>query len=617
MAGIEEEIDSRLPYRIGCPTLPVLPVETRTAPQAVATYIPNFNHHVGNIRDILTAYNIEEYGISFVYRVNPGIVPTDRHLTLLLESWYEDGCQDQWVKAVAEIRRSLIPSGIYWAIELIDIRALHRWPHIGPILSTDRDVIEGWSKVLPDFFTTIENRNWVSIDVLHREFPGQSLKRPTVIISARDANDVTWWDTTIPALHQLLQANNFKIDISLLYQEGINLLWNEDSANSIILRDAYEYIIYMGSSCAPLKSKGSGTLGGRIKLQGPSSVLELGLTNYHVLEEALPEQPIPFAPVSDQSYGIAVTPSDNDHNAVVKAMQDYKKDLEKKLGQVSENFEYLTEDDPSWENKRDLIQELGIRISSEDSGIRRRKNFPRHIGNIYAASGYRACRTQRYFAEESDHWALDWCLIRVDKSKSISCELQDVPEIPPEIPPPENQPGNAVLGSIENKTEAPPKPQYYLRNGDEVANYCSISAQKNYQVAKRGRTTGWTRGTISAIDSVVRTQDSGKPITKLSTIQKEFLQGRFGGKEVFVHTITGTAKAPQFLEPGDSGSFILLNEDSTHRGSIVGLGFAANDVSSVSYMMPMDLIVQDIEYVTGGKVIDPQNAGEAVPVPDK
>lgn len=217
MAGIEEEIDSRLPARIGCPKLPVLPVETRQLHQAIDTYFPNFDYHVGNIGNVLAKYNIAQYGTRFVYRVNPGIDAADRYLTLVIISSFEDGCQDQWVKAVAEIRLSLVQSGIYWAIELIDFEMFYWWPPvIQPILSTDRDLIEGWSKVLPDFLTTIENRNWVAIDVLRRYSPLRRTE-PTVIISARDADNDTWWDTTLPALYQLLQANNLDLDIVLLF----------------------------------------------------------------------------------------------------------------------------------------------------------------------------------------------------------------------------------------------------------------------------------------------------------------------------------------------------------------------------------------------------------------
>lgn len=65
------------------------------------------------------------------------------------------------------------------------------------------------------------------------------------------------------------------------------------------------------------------------------------------------------------------------------------------------------------------------------------------------------------------------------------------------------------------------------------------------------------------------------------------------------------------MEPGDSGSFVLLDQASNLPGvSVIGLGFAANDTPLASYMIPMDLVVEDIERATGAKVIKPQYAGK-------
>ncbi|KAF2113620.1 hypothetical protein BDV96DRAFT_601106 [Lophiotrema nucula] len=543
---------------------------------------------------VLAKYKIPEGGIWFAYRVNYGIDADDRYLTLVLLSSYEHGCQDQWVQAVKEIRRELVQAGIYWAIELIDERVFYRSLHTSPILSTDRDLIEGWSKVLPDFHTMIENRNWVSVDVFHREFPSREMQ-PTVIISARDANDDNSWDTTLPALHQLLQANNLKVDIVLLFLQDLKFTTTESAIaegrttpssaitegyvepDPFISKEFYMDTISMGSSCATSSSTRSGTLGGRIMLQKESSIIELGLTNYHVLGDAFIGQTPsagPFPPDLGQSYENAVSPSDRDHETAIQSMRDSLQKAEERYKDLSEKVEYLTENDPGWGR---ISQHTKIASQKQEllvNELELAETSSRHIGQIYAASGFRKCENRRFLKlMQHKDWALDWCLVKVDQQKSISNRLQGVPST-----------------------------AHYVRNRAEVTQYCSISAMQHYEVIKRGRTTGWTKGTLNAIDSTLRMQDYPLPIRKLPTIQGVAFKKKWGGTKKFL----------QFLQPGDAGSLILLDQALNTPGvSIVGLGFAANDDSYASYMIPMDLVIEDIERVTGAKVIEPRNAGKA------
>lgn len=607
-----EEIDSRVPYRVGCPKLPVLPVETRARHQTVETYFPNFDHHISNTRRILAKHNIPDCGILFAPRVNRGVATADHHLTLVLLSQYENGCQDYWVKAVREIRSNLLQSGIHWAIELIDEQVFGGPLHTSPILSTDRNLIDGWSRVLPTFLSTIDNHNWAAIDVLYREFPSRGMQ-PTVIISAVDANDDAWWNSTLPAVYQLLQDKDFEVEILLLFSNGVRLTMNgpsnpedftpepsteaypeivEDStseprtkAHDEIIEDFYEDKIYIGTSCTTSGFDHSGTLGGRIKLQKDSTILELGLTNYHVLKDAFMVQGStcgPFPPDANQPYGIAVSPSDSDDQVEVNRLKEYISKLQAKHDESRLNLQYLTDDDPNLDLKTELLATLGTTLHSNQRRLYQINHFPRRVGHVYAASGYRTCEDPRYRLEKRKDWALDWCLVQVDQPRSISCRLYNVPPT-----------------------------GYYIQDKVEVNQYCTISVDEHYKVVKRGRTSGWTRGTISAIGSVVRVQGNFEPSLILPSVQKAKFKEKWGGKAVLVHGIVGTKENPQFIQAGDSGSLILLDQSSNIPGvSIIGLGFAGNDNTSASYMLPMDLIVKDIEEVTGAKVIEPRYAGQ-------
>lgn len=91
----------------------------------------------------------------------------------------------------------------------------------------------------------------------------------------------------------------------------------------------------------------------------------------------------------------------------------------------------------------------------------------------------------------------------------------------------------------------------------------------------------------------------------------------------------------EFIWPGDSGSLILLDlhnfvlaenieplldfpdpwdledlkaglEDEKHDALVAGLAFLGYNYSLVSYMMPFDLVVRDIESVTRWEVAEPK-----------
>ncbi|KAF2243053.1 hypothetical protein BU26DRAFT_438077 [Trematosphaeria pertusa] len=595
MALVEEKIDTRLPYRIGYPILPVLKVETRGAGDKVRSYFANFDDFKNSILPIFAEHNVPCGPMRFAYRVNPGMDATDQHLTLVIPSWYEHGCQDRWVAVVKAIRLSLVESGIDCAIELIDNLVYILGLFIAPILSTDRDLIEGWNKVRSTFHTMIESRDWVSVDVFRREFPSLGM-RPTVIICARDANDDTWWNSTLPALQELLKANHLELDIVLLFHEGITLMTGSapgvgTEPDLAVAQDFYRSKIYMGTSCATSDSNRTGTLGGRVKLEHGDAVLELGLTNFHVLRHAFEAEEHfseSFPPNPDRSYGTAVSPSNKDHAFTVRK-------LEARLTEARETYERLSQDldlfqdDPYSERIRPNVErELHQRNRLEEE-FGEARTFSRNIGTIYAGSGFRTRHNPQFSdLQEDNNWALDWGLVQIVRSKTIPRQLRN-------IPIKTDDKGCDIFDHIGKETE--------------VSQYCTISTDKNYKVMKRGRTTGWTEGTVSAIASTLRISD--KPIPQTPTHLQERFKDMFGNKPVFVHGVIGTARVPIFLEPGDSGSLVLLNQPSNVPGvAIVGLGFAGNDVTLASYMIPMDLVVQDIEEITGGKVIEPQYAGE-------
>jgi hypothetical protein len=604
MASIREGIDSRLPYRIGYPKLPVLPVETAFLSQSSGACIPDLPSCWRKIDDVLAKYHIPQRGLFFAYRLNRGVHSADCDPTLVIVSTYRHSNRLSWVDAVCEICADLHLSGIKQAIELIDEQVFYSSLSTSAIQSTETKLIKGWEEVLPNFLAAIKERNWITVDVLYREFPSRVMQ-PTVIINAQDANDDIWWGQTLPALFKLLRDNQLEVDIVVLFLE--NLAFTADSASSrngaqsdsyspgvedngfgpdpSISDDFYEDTLQIGTSCGTSSSISSGTLGGRILLQKDSHEFEVGLTNYHVLKDAFTSQgelPPPFPPNTEKPYQSVTSPSNRDHENVIHTLRKSLHSAKEKFEEASEKLEFLTKDVPSWDGTLRQKNRARKKLDSLKDDIEDVENYQRHIGQIYAASGYRTCEIQPHQQHagltEPKDWALDWCLVHIDQPKSVSSSLKDVP---------------STARSISNHAN--------------VTRYCSISSNINYRVMKRGSTTGWTTGHTSAIPSAIRMQDQIPPQLQIPTAQAVVFKDKWGGKPVFVHTIVGTKKRSQFLEPGDSGSLILLDEDSSvPEVCIIGLGFAANETAFASYMIPIDRVMEDIETVTGAKVTEPR-----------
>lgn len=93
-------------------------------------------------------------------------------------------------------------------------------------------------------------------------------------------------------------------------------------------------------------------------------------------------------------------------------------------------------------------------------------------------------------------------------------------------------------------------------------------------VAKFGKATGFTVGTVHAPFDIVCMPDSG-------------------GKETREYSVLGD-KGTAFAAGGDSGAFVLDGD-----GSLVGIVFGGNTATLLTYVIPIDAIFKDIEACTG------------------
>jgi hypothetical protein len=183
--------------------------------------------------------------------------------------------------------------------------------------------------------------------------------------------------------------------------------------------------------------------------------------------------------------------------------------------------------------------------------------FDRDIGTVYAGSGYCIASYQAH-GTVYQHCGLDWALIRLGSRQMyniIEATAQDT-KCPFPIGRSANVWGKPELGGV---------------------------------VAKRGRMTDWTVGELNAIESVVVASQYGREINCIPVLGK---------------------KGP-FADPGDSGAVVLEVPvgQMPHELKWVGLLFAAAEVNNIGYMIPMDLVVEDIKNITGCDVIEPVEVG--------
>ncbi|KAF2105473.1 hypothetical protein BDV96DRAFT_655616 [Lophiotrema nucula] len=578
-------IDNRIKYRVGSPRLPTLPVETRILPNPDAKF-PGWVTHLARIGDILDQNEITPRFTDVAYRLHSESELHDKYITITTRAEYKLDSGTTWPRAVGQIREYLNGANIHHAIEII-AHSLYRGLRSFPLA---RDIYQ-WNEVLlPDICNLLNGRQWITLDMVYREDAEvPENRRPTILIGARDADEQYWWDDTLPALRQLHQVTQFDIEIELLYRYQFLTA----APNGFSLQESFEdSMIELGASCGRSEDERTGTFGGRMRLKNPDTGAELtlGITNHHVLGRQLPGKG-PFTTFKDPIK--VESPSSKDRDVFIKTLEARIDDLE--------------HDERGLDNPV-----VKVRLQDRKDELARAQTFDLYVGQVFASSGFRWTQNNSCDQNLMDAWAVDWSLTTVEKRAT----------------------GNRFRGldSIGWR---------------DVKGYCSIDPRQGYRVFKKGRTSGATAGFISATQSMVRTQVP-EPEDGLTA---PLLDTKLFSIPIRCHVMIAdlaTHRDVEFIQPGDSGSLILLDPDNctleekgqigfkgldgeptnpewepmwkhttsststkpqNHEALIAGLAFGGAENHLLSYMMPMDLVVQDIESVTKWKVVEPIFAG--------
>ncbi|KAL9616563.1 MAG: hypothetical protein Q9160_008584 [Pyrenula sp. 1 TL-2023] len=586
-------IDTRLPYRIGCPQLPALPLETEFFSYKDVNF-PTWRAHCDSIQDILRKYKICACARP-AYRFHRE-TSAEKHPTWLILpdiDQTENGI-DVWRQAAKDIWKQ--QQDLNLSVEILDLRA-YQGLTTKPILSSEAELLAVWDNVMFRIATTVIKRghDLKTLDLVHRERRGADTSIATVAITAKDADSNQRWYITIEALYEFLPPS---LRVEIRYGSSVVATGPSETNSSynVISLAHYSTNVSMGSSCGRIGLRHSGSLGGVIRLKGMEETFTL--TNHHVmciedteLHSHGEQSDTKYITLKDKIAKLqtimAASPSDEDHETFIKTLKSEQKTLlEDKTQQV-----YLRgQDHPH-------IKRLEENIQRRNDDILFANDFDRRFGWVVASSGTRSTplpeveypniSIQKSNEGFMAQWVLDWSLIRVaDNRKFLAAGYQ---------------PGHSYPISAQQ--------------------YQSISRYKHYNVAKCGRTSGWTEGIISAARCLLTdSRPTDRPEMYPAVLDWDTGPG-FGYTGLGVgYTVLPRDKETPFLEAGDSGSFVLLDRHtdegagdkmSDREKSIVGLGFGHNPAYNISYMMSMETVVKDIEEITEQKVEQPSYAGDA------
>jgi len=582
-------IDSRIKGRVGSPMLPVLPVDTRRFVN-VEKKFPDWPTHLERIKRILVGNDITPNYTGIVYRLHAESELSDDYITIMTRAIYEPESDVAWQMAVREIRKYLNQATIHCAIEIIAENldsGLASYP-----FATD---IYRWNDaLLPNVCSLLHDRQWITLDMVYREdVEGAGNKRPTIVIGARDADEQYWWEDTLSTIQQLPQVAQSDIQVELQYR----FRFLTANPNGALMQESFKYDqIEFGASCGSGKS--TGTLGGPMRLKNPETHKELTfvITNHHVLAEHLKGEG-PFTTFGDPIKVQSPSSQDRDFHA-----KDLEKQIDRQMSEVK------ARNHPGAKRALRVLEDELARVRS----------FDLHVGQVFASSGFRWTQWKSGNESQTSDWPLDWCLATVGE--------RDTP-ITVEGP-----------GSI---------------GWTHVTGYCSIDPCQGYRVFKKGRTSGATTGYISATQSLAHLKqwEPEDGVTAPPRDLDMFPKGVLVRCHIIIPEWIEDKKL-EYIQRGDSGSLVLLDpsnfalkeeeqipfeglsgepavadwnppwrhttsstsmipdeQEDGKEAWIAGLAFGGHDRSLLSYMIPMDLVVQDIESVTKWEVVEPKFAG--------
>lgn len=291
------------------------------------------------------------------------------------------------------------------------------------------------------------------------------------------------------------------------------------------------------------------------------------------------ETDTPIKPYTMKGFGFNC-PSDAAAKKVIELSERHQMNMKALIKPRTAAQTYDPEKSRRWEETNQGTQKV---IDDLQGQIDMVKSFKTLFGRLYASSGYRTKSSPRFSSviksgkptarkpvtgEPTYNYFLDWCLLEIAPTRTMDNVLtfHDQPEWFKLAP-----------GEPMNEWTTLDSPSHHIDKED-------------LQVFKLGGTTGSTQGIINPVPEVINPDSQ---IGKAGGLTDKNIRHAF--------TIHPVDKGELFSKDGDSGSIVMEME----TGRWLGLLFGQNEMHD-SLMIPIDVVLRDIEMVTGLTVVEPR-----------
>ncbi|KAL0265427.1 hypothetical protein SLS55_001394 [Diplodia seriata] len=562
----DEIIIDEAEHRIAHPILRPLPLQRGTSDINLRHLFNGYDVVMQQLDDILHAYGIVIWASEFAHMVRPGEVPTDAtKVTLLIKS--TDFNRFEWEEAVVQVAKKVAQlrnPGPTIIVEIIDYRAIN--PFTYPIPASNDELIKAWEEWMGQtIMECMSDMEWQTLGLQGRALvPDIAQCRQTVLITAWDASSPYW--TVLKAnISQATQSFNLAIIVRQAQpwsgagrSRGSRAVGNMDSlfwAPSVWIGQS------MGPLTVPPEVRGTGSVGGKLTLQDKDGEETTAImTCYHVVETAAlaaASAPPPLCLDQTTTAFPVHSPSERDTSAKLELYD----------ARIKNFNEWLYGGNPSRalrvESGKTItyFEEFKIQLDTMLADRDRVAAAPRLFGHVFAHSG--CCRIAG-----PNNTPLDWALMTLAAPRLL-----------------ENIFPLAYASTAELF-------DWQLK---DVPGWSVAKIGSDCNVMKCGRSTGWTTGKLSTTE------------TWIQLGEKEPWKSSYGSvvSALMVHNdaeVKTKMGQTTFSEGGDSGSWVF----DTETGAWIGVLLGGPLYEEYAYITPVDIILRDVEEVTGKKVVEPK-----------
>ncbi|KAI9781050.1 MAG: hypothetical protein M1839_006325 [Geoglossum umbratile] len=496
---------------------------------------------IGYMEDRGIAWNT----VAIINRRNPQHEPSPDDLTILITAPH-DATSDAWYLMLQDLRGSLQDHGlINLRAEIMDVRFARMPDHF--VIELGHPLVNAWPGICGRVIQALGSLPWFTLTAIRRGIDDIPENNPiTILVTTPDPPRLY---PIIAQVERICEKAGFALKAEVL--EGSCPIAMDNPGEVALDRSSFANPIRMGSSISPQSiPNSSGTIGGGIVLRKGKLRARVGVTNFHVMRtERFPQMYADNGLHPDQSSNIniqAVVPSNQDYKYNLKNAEIFLKEgIEEPLAKARERWGMLGE-----ERDKERIQLLESRKKTRSQNLEELKAFNRDAGKLWAASGFRI--------HPQNQFGIDWALVKFPGNRSTPNMLPTDDEI-------------EALSAIEFTRKL-------TLVTTKLEEWSSENVKADEVVFKRGRMTGLTIGKLSSINPRVQ----------------------LDGKICSAWQVVGPRGKP-FCKKGDSGSFVM---DSVGRWCAL-LFASPYDDSGDAYVLPVDILIADIESMTGGTVFLP------------